>query len=135
MNSCVQKDREGCHRFAEHLQGIVERKQAEPAMTKRAAKHHGKRVSKEERKKLKMQAAAKKAPSSSVKSEAKEVKEPAAQSKSDEPKQIKEYGMKVWKPHHKKSSLLSVGEEYGLIPAEKYGNVMVSPAISLMQTQ
>jgi len=129
MHSCVQKDREGCHRFAEQLQSIVERKEAEPALIKRTSKHHGKPVSKAERRKLKVQAAAKQAQEARA-SSSKPLEPESKSAKSEEPKQIKEYGMKVWKPHHKKTSLLSVEEEYGLIPAEKYGN-----AISLMQTQ
>lgn len=127
MNSCLQTDREGCHRFAEQLQAIVERKESQPALRKRTSKHHGKPVSKEERRKLRAQAAAKKVQAMSAKPAE---KEPAAKSgKTEEQKQIKEYGMKVWKPHHKKASLLSV-EDYGLIPAEKHGNT-----ISLIQTE
>jgi len=130
MNSCLQKDREGCHRFAEQLQAIVERKESEPALTKRASKHHGKPISQAERKAAKKALRAKEV-AKILKSQASQPaeKDSAKSAKAEEPKQIKEYGMKVWKPHHKKTSLLSV-EEYGLIPTDKHGN-----AISLIQTE
>jgi len=137
MPSCLQKDREGCHRFAEQLQAIVERKESEPAMTRRTQKKHGKALTKAERKALNVQAkSGKKASASSDKPQP--AQEQAAKSKPDDSKdqkkkEITEYGMKAWKPHHKKSSFLSTGfnaNDYGLTPAVRHGD-----AISLIQTQ
>merc|ERR1719311_420385 len=130
MPNCLQKDREGCRRFSEQLQEIVEKKEKEPPMKLHPHVRHGQpkraktvkaaqaaidnAVANSKRLSRKLSKTTGKinspAPAHSLPATASQKDTAAPASKNAAPKEWADYGMKVWKPkkHAKKENLLSV---------------------------